>query len=450
MRTVKLFKVYSKPLQTQKSSFFWKKDPKPFVEKAEIALKENNILEAFTNFLTAADNGDKKSAEWIGDFYLRGDTEKGMKPDIKKSVNYFKKALGGEFPKVYGKLGVLKLKEGSVKEAIKYFEEGAALNDGSSMSYLATILLEGKDLPKDVEKAKSLLEKASEVLPLAFDILATVYSREEKDDEKAKQCYEKAIEKGVKRSYFGLGNIYKKSGNYAKAIEIYELGRKHLDIGCLLALGNIYAEGVHAKVDFPLATQLFEQAFQLGSPEAGNFLAGYLEMGINVSQDEEKAFKIYEKVAFKRNSNYALTRHAFQLYTGVGGKKDIKKAWRILLDIEEKSKEAPAHFGFLFQIGAGAFVDNMTALKKYKKGVEHGDPIAYYLAATIYESDKYFGDKKLAEEHYKKFYEIASNHDVYTLMVMLEKGPKNNSFLEVKAKQMRQEFEMRKSKKFGN
>lgn len=440
-----------KSLKTQKQYFFWKKkNPEEYYKKAEDALKSLDISEAFTNFKIAADNGSKPAAEWIANAYMLGIKEKGMSPDKKKALKYFDMALDENDTSTFSRIGRIKLKY-DPKAAIHIFEQGAKLKDLGCIEMMGIQYTQGKHVPKDIEKSKAYFAEAAILHPSGNDLLGHLYFLE-KNFEKAEEHFKKALESNYLRSNFGLGKINYAKGNYEKAKEHYDIGAKIKDEFSIYELGKMYLDGIYVRKDFLMAERLLEEAYMLGQKKAALLLSLVLSLGVHCLPNYDKSFAIYSKIATEGSLRGA-TRMAFFTYTGlVGEKKDPGYAVRLLINVEKKDKEAALHFGILHETENGISVPSqLTSRNRFKQGVKDNVRMAYFLYGLSLENQKYFKDVKTAEENYKKFFEVATLYDLFTLKIALEKCAKKNQYFIDKAKILTEEFEKRKKdEKFTN
>ena len=190
-------------------------------------------------------------------------------------------------------------------------------------------------LEKNYEKAKEAYEKAIELDPKdarAYNNLANVYY-EEKDYEKAKEAYEKAIEldPNFAGAYNNLGILYYKEKDYEKAKEAYEKAIE-LDPNFAIAyfnLANVYDE----EKDYEKAKEAYEKAIELDP----KYAKAYNNLGILYyeEKDYEKAKEAYEK-AIELDPNNAIAYN--NLANVYDEEKDYEKAGLIYYSIKEYDK----------------------------------------------------------------------------------------------------------------
>ena len=137
------------------------------------------MAQALRYLETTADGGDWPSATMLGRLFFFGAT--GVPRDTRRGYEWLLKAAdeGKHAPAMALVGGILRRGEEGVTardaaEALRWFEKGALQKDAASQNGLARMLLHGDGVPRDIYRAKHLLELAANKgasllsLPLSF------------------------------------------------------------------------------------------------------------------------------------------------------------------------------------------------------------------------------------------------------------------------------------------
>lgn len=115
---------------------------------------------------TTADGGDWPSATMLGRLFFFGAT--GVPRDTRRGYEWLLRAAdeGGHAPAMGLVGGIVRRGEPGVvlrdaSKALRWFEKGAAQKDAASQNGLARMLLNGDGVPRDIYRAKRLLELAA-------------------------------------------------------------------------------------------------------------------------------------------------------------------------------------------------------------------------------------------------------------------------------------------------
>lgn len=136
----------------------WSKEPDiDTLSKSYNLLLSNDEL-ALDNFKILANQGSIMSMVYLGYAYNEG---KVTKSDYLESERWYRQAVvAGSVLAEYG-LGRLFLKSGRPVEARQYFELAANKGYVPAIHFLGRIYFYGQGVPKDIEKATELLERAA-------------------------------------------------------------------------------------------------------------------------------------------------------------------------------------------------------------------------------------------------------------------------------------------------
>jgi TPR repeat protein len=179
------------------------------------------------------------------------------------------------------------------KEVFAVFKTGADHGDAASMGYLGLLYEEGFGVAQD-------------------------YAR-------AREWYEKAIDKGDARAMRNLGTLYFNGHDYAKAREWYEKAADKGDASAMSRLGLLYREGFGVAQDYGKAREWYEKSADKDEPNAMANLGIIYHYGFGVAQDYAEAREWYEKAADKGNT-YAVTNLGIIYHYGLGVAQDYAKA----------------------------------------------------------------------------------------------------------------------------
>jgi TPR repeat protein len=128
-----------------------------------------------------------------------------------------------------------------------------------------------------------------------------------KDNAKAREWYEKAVDKGSVEAMVSLGVLYANgqgvAQDFAKARELYEKAADKGSADAMYNLGNLYDDGRGVAQDSAKAREWYEKAADKGSAEAMFTLGLHYDYGQGVAQDFAKAREWYEKAADKGDAS---------------------------------------------------------------------------------------------------------------------------------------------------
>jgi TPR repeat protein len=128
-----------------------------------------------------------------------------------------------------------------------------------------------------------------------------------KDNDKAREWYEKAADKGSVDAMVSLGVLYANgqgvAQDYAKARQWYQKAADKGSADAMYKLGNLYDDGHGVAQDFAKAREWYQKAADKGSVEAMFTLGLHYDYGQGVAQDYAKAREWYEKAADKGDAS---------------------------------------------------------------------------------------------------------------------------------------------------
>ncbi len=178
-------------------------------------------------------------------------------------------------------------------------------------------------------------------------------------------------------------------------------------------LGNLYEFGQFVTQDLEKAKKLYEKALELREYRAAYRLGLMYSFGKAVKVDKEKAFYYFKLTAEKTQSASAFFNLGACYQNGDGIQKDITTAFEHFLKAANLGhSSAMFSVGYMLEIGSGVPVDMEKAISWLEKA---NNPKSYTRLATFYEQGKgpIQKDLKKAEELFEKgaFTESDSWHE---------------------------------------
>ena len=207
-------------------------------------------MEALENLIRTADQGDTHARCHLGYMYLNG--KEGVATDKAKAAQWFGKAAEQGNPYAQYELG--------------------------------SLYLIGVGVPKDLDKAIELSEKAVQGgEQKAVEFLAKAKAEKEKEERarKEKEALEKLIkaaEQGDANAQYELGNLCLVGGDFVskdvkKASEWFGKAAEQGNPDAQYELGSLYKQGTGISQDDAKANKWFKKAAKQGNKRAKNFLA---------------------------------------------------------------------------------------------------------------------------------------------------------------------------------
>ena len=142
-----------------------------------------------------------------------------------------------------------------------------------------------------------------------------------------KSFYEQTVEYGYSANY--LGYMYKHgegvTQDYNKARELYERAIDKGNATAMYNLGYMYHYGEGVTQDCNIAMELFENAIDKGNADAMNNLGYIYHRGEGATQDYNKARELYER-AIDKGHALAMNNLGNMYYSGKGVTQDYNKA----------------------------------------------------------------------------------------------------------------------------
>jgi TPR repeat protein len=221
-----------------------------------------------------------KVYELMGDIYREGGH--GITKDIPKAIEYYKTNIGGwslfELATMYME-GIDVPQD--MEEGIRLLQsaaEGWAPDD--AINTLGLMYLCGEGVPKDAEKGLEWLEKgAAEKQGLSLYTLGSLYLDGQlvpKDEKKAFDYFKKAADEDYADAQYNLGIMYLHGSGVeqsdSQAIELFSKAAEQDQADALYAMGGIYEEGIGVAKNMEEAKKWYRRAAEQGYQEAINIL----------------------------------------------------------------------------------------------------------------------------------------------------------------------------------
>ena len=236
------------------------------------------------------------------------------------------------------------------KLAYKYYKVAADHNQPVGLESLGMAYYHGRGVPRNIDKAFTLVKKAAEKDPNAKLSLAIFYVETEQ---------------------------YK---NYEEAIKIYT---EFANAGNTLAqqnLGYMHMVGQGTKVDYDEAMKYFNLVYQK-DPVAGLSIAYMMELGLGMPQNVFESTKIYQELSQKGYVDAHISLGWKYFKGGEGVDKNHAEALRLFQLAERESKEYHSLRHALYGVGYVYFYSEMLknqeeGIKYMKQAAEQGDELA--------------------------------------------------------------------------
>ena len=329
---------------------------------------DSQVDERVKNLLTAAENGDYDAFYELALCYEEGE---GIEKNMTEAAKWFELAAEEGDAKAQNKIGEfyyygLGVKKKDTKTAVKWFQMSAEQGHSGSQCWLGYCYKRGIGVDKDIDKAKMWYQKA--MYP------SRVAANEGNVDAQIDLGYCYRFGDGVKRDV----NI---------ALQWFHKAAEQNASEAQNALGDCFSRDRQIGIDYETAVAWYQKAAEQGYPEAQFSLGECYEKGNGVPQDYNKAIYWYSEAAKQGlpESYYHLGKcHQ----NGFGVDKDELVAFKWFAIAAERGEvHAQAYLGECYENGTGCIQDYAEALKWYSLAIESGDSSLYSRMERIY--DKY-------------------------------------------------------------
>ena len=213
-------------------------------------------------------------------------------------------------------------------------------------------------------------------------------------------------------AYYGTGDVV--AQDYEKSREYLEKADRLGYLDATYELGRYYMHGFGVKEDTKKALSYLERAAKKGHSDAAAVAAQMYERGTyGVKINQKKAFNLY-LIAAEQGNEEAIWYVLDGYLEGNGTKVDYEKALEWLEVAEELE-----YYNVL--VLAGAFFFNQgdedsldIALELFAKGVEQGNPLAFYFMGRM-ALKRYHGKRSVEEEALEWFVDGADYGDKFCI-----------------------------------
>lgn len=271
------------------------------------------------------------------------------------------------------------------QEALSWYQ--VAYDNGNSMSsvYLGYLYMNGLGTDKDLDKAKEYFDKAiSDNEIEGYSGLARLYL-ENKDLENASTlCYnnaKKAYDKKSPMGAFLMGYLtetgYGIQSNLSSAKEIYKkLADKNFNnisdyefypyCEAAIRLGILYTQPTASDEEKAQSLEYFTKAASKNYAKAYYFVGASYQSGINVDKNSEQAVNNYTKAADMKYAP-ALNQLGYMYFNGYGVDENVQKAVSYFkLAAAQNYAPAQVNLGYIYENGYGEDKDLKLAKQYYE------------------------------------------------------------------------------------
>lgn len=352
--------------------------------------------------------------------------------------------------------------------AAEYFERAADTGDAWGMFQLASLLINGEGVERDVDRAVALLEEVSKGGdPWVLITLGDLYAKglveppekaipyfEEAaatgntaaltrlaqayqsglgavaaDQAKAREYWEEAVAKGDSFASINLAQLLLGDGDKAsvdRAVGLLDAGAARGEAWPATILADLLVRGDKVPQDAKRAVALLRPLADEGNPAARVALSDIYAKGAgDVATDPVRAFALIE-AAYEQGEAQAVSRLGFMLVRGQGVKQDVLRG----LDVLEKAVADTTDpwlaidVGALLANGEAVPVDGDKAIAMFKKAADLGSSAGLFRLGISYRDGvgAVNPDLAAARTYFARAAEMGDNASRVTLAQMLLKS----------------------------
>lgn len=286
-----------------------------------------------------------------------------------EAMNWYYKAAKAGSSDAMLRIGALYEEEKDYENAKVWYTVAASKDNTDSMVSLAFLYYYGNSTGEaDYENALNWFEKAANAgNTTALDMVGNMYLDGkgcEQSFEKAKQCFESAVERGVATDY------------------------------AYYILGHLYHKGLGTDKDIEKALEYYKKAADLGDTQALETLGGMYFDGDGVTPDQAEAMYYLQKAADSSNSCTALTykRLGDCYYYGYGSSYNELTAQKYYLIASDMGLEDPVMWDNIAMTYYNSLRYSDAADYYVKSAEKSKDPVAMYSAAVCFYNDGKFSE----------------------------------------------------------
>ncbi len=306
------------------------------------------------------------------------------------------------------------------EEALEWYQKASVNPVGAFI--LGTYLSEGKDISKDTEKGKALLQQAADAGFSYANLNLAVMKQQEK------QAFlpelEKALALGNSTAGLLLGDYYLSLGNDEKqmqqARDIYQHFAEKGDKNGQVKLAYMFEQGLGGTTDLVNAEKWYRAAAEQGQVVAQYLLGQLYQLGrIGNQPDYAEAKKWYSSA----QSNYAPAAIAlgFVYDTVDDNYQQALVSYQHAADQHDPIGQFD--LGLIYEEGKGRPVDFEKAKELYQQAADNGHSKAMVQLAGLYFNGSLGSrDESEALVWYKKAAELGDRDALYELGLLSETG----------------------------
>lgn len=288
---------------------------------------EKNYNKAFFYLSKGADIDDMDCLEAIGDMYYNGIY---LDEDREKAFSHYNRSIDEGNIKIYYKLGKIYEEEDNIEMALLNYLKGHNNGELKSTQRLGIMYYNGEGVEKDEEKALQYMEKAIEGEdPHSIYVIGVIYLN--KDREKGVEYLKKAYKKGsqyaaeILASEYLLELLNNKAVDEKEILEYIKFGVEKGLPDSIYYYGLAYIYGIGLEINREKAFELFIKAANEGSEKAMLKLGNCYKHGIYVKENIKLSLFWYEEAAKKESVEAYL--NIIEIYeNGIGMEIDEVKA----------------------------------------------------------------------------------------------------------------------------
>lgn len=254
-----------------------------------------------------------------------------------------------------------------LEAALQWFKKAAEAGDSVGTRWLMLMYFAGEGVPKDLEKAKELLQQSIPLLQKDADA----------GDSQAMAYWADTL------------NSSREPGKYADQVYSWLVKSAGAgDLAGMYRLGTCHFEGIGTQKDEGKAIEWYRKAAGLGERQSQVMLGRLYLAGRGVPVDYAEALR-WNQRAVEGGDIEAVIALAIQNLRGLGKSVDLGEAYRLyVLAAEAGEAEGALGAGNMNRRGIGRPVDNDEALRFYRIGVRLGDPACMYWVGEFLRSMK--------------------------------------------------------------
>ncbi|KAK8897656.1 hypothetical protein M9Y10_015619 [Tritrichomonas musculus] len=305
---------------------------------------------------------------------------------------------------------------------IKYLKESIKGGCKNALIYYIKMLIKGKVIPQNNEKAKKLLDNKLKEDVGNYYLLHGILNKKEKKYDEALKCFEKSMNENNGNAMCEYATmIYEGNGLPSDEERAFKYYKKDADNGCVKALFKL---GKILKVDMDndKGIPFLKLAAEKGNPNAQFYYSWLIEEDEIDTDDETESIEYLKKSAYQGN----VEAMKF-LYQNLFGEEDIydQKELVYFLKIlcDKGDIELMYYYGRTLMQGLNITANRKEGAKYIKIAAENGvtEAISFY-GKLLHTGVGVDVDKEQAFEYYLKGIDKDDSDSMYYYALMLKNG----------------------------